>query len=119
MEIGLQRLTGEAVYTLLSSWEVAVQLGMTGPYLDPQCHEAIYEVDVGTNGLRSLLRLTPAMTGVDGGSVHSSLLNVVPHDDCPFFLLSLVRMTRPDGRSTRFPFLHVDQKHPLQPVACT
>lgn len=30
--------------------EIAVQIGMTPRYLDPRCHEALYEVDVGAYG---------------------------------------------------------------------
>lgn len=29
-----------------------VQIGMTPHYLDPRCHEALYEVDVGAYGVR-------------------------------------------------------------------
>lgn len=41
----------------------AVQLGMTPRYLDPRCHEALYEIDVGVNEVCERLDgMTPAST---------------------------------------------------------
>lgn len=34
---------------------VVVQLGKTPRYLDPHCHEALYEVDAGVNEVRGRL----------------------------------------------------------------
>ena len=34
---------------------VIMQLGVTPRYLDPRCHEALYEVDVGVNEVRGRL----------------------------------------------------------------
>jgi len=34
---------------------VAIQLGVTPRYLDPRCHEALYEVDMGVNEVCDLL----------------------------------------------------------------
>lgn len=35
---------------------MVIQLGMTPRYLDPRCHEALHEVDVGVNEVRDRLR---------------------------------------------------------------
>lgn len=46
---------------------VILQLGTTPRYLDPRCHEALYEVDVGVNEVR--VRLDGAVVGEgDAGS---------------------------------------------------
>lgn len=47
----LMQARGDSIVEKVNS--VDVQLGMTPHYLDLQCHEALYEVDLGVNEVRN------------------------------------------------------------------
>ncbi|WP_421661409.1 hypothetical protein [Nitrospira sp. BLG_2] len=44
---------------------VAIQLGVTPRYLDPRCHERLYEIDMGVNELRDRPDADPALTKME------------------------------------------------------
>ena len=44
---------------------VVVQLGMPPRYLDPRCHERLYEVDMGVNELRDRPDADSALTKME------------------------------------------------------